>query len=135
MQITTEQVQTPSVTILRLNGDLDGSNFREVMKTAKELHEAGSRQLLIDMSQVPFMSSAGLVALHNTALLYGGKEQLDVENGWRAIRATADAAEAGMQGQVKLLAPTERVVKVLDQTGMLSFFSVYEDQAAALASF
>lgn len=135
MEITTEQIQTPSVTILRLNGDLDGSNFREVMKKAKELYEAGSRHLLIDMSQVPFMSSAGLVALHNTALLYGGKEQLDVENGWGALKATASAGEAGMQGQVKLLNPTARVVKALDQTGMLSFFSVYEDRAAALASF
>ncbi len=136
MQMTIEQVQTPTaVTILKLNGDLDGSNYREVMNKAKELYEVGSRRLLIDMSNVPFMSSAGLVALHNTALLYGGKEQLDVENGWRALKATASAGEAGMQGQVKLLNLTPRVIKALDQTGMLSFFGVYEDQAAAIASF
>lgn len=136
MQMTIEQVQTPTaVTILKLNGDLDGSNYREVMNKAKELYEVGSRRLLIDMTNVPFMSSAGLVALHNTALLYGGKEQLDVENGWRALKATASAGEAGMQGQVKLLNLTPRVVKALDQTGMLSFFGVYDDQAAAIASF
>jgi anti-anti-sigma factor len=128
MQITTEQIQANvPIAILRLSGDLDGSNYRDVIAKAQELHAAGARHLIIDLTNVPFMSSAGIVALHNAAP--------DVENGWRALKAVGSAEEAGMQAQVKLLNPGPRVTKVLDQTGLLSFFPVFEDQAAALASF
>jgi anti-anti-sigma regulatory factor len=114
---------------------LDGSNYRDVIAKVQELHAAGARHLIFDLSNVPFMSSAGIVALHNAALLFGGKEAPDVENGWRALKAVGSAEEAGMQSQVKLLNPGPRVTKVLDQTGLLSFFPVFEDQATAVASF
>jgi anti-anti-sigma regulatory factor len=136
MQITTEQIQANvPVTILRLSGDLDGSNYRDVIAKAQELHGSGARHLIIDLTNVPFMSSAGIVALHNAALLFGGKEAPDVENGWRALKAVSSAEEAGMQAQVKLLNPEPRVTKALDQTGLLSFFPVFEDEAAAVGSF
>jgi hypothetical protein len=103
MQITTEQIQANiPVTILRLSGDLDGSNYRDVIAKAQELHRSGARHLIIDLTNVPFMSSAGIVALHNAALLFGGKEAPDVENGWRALKAVSSAEEAGMQAQVNL---------------------------------
>jgi len=136
MQITSEQVQAQvPVTILRLTGDVDGSNYRDIISRAHELYQEGARTLLIDLGAVPFMSSAGLVALNNIALSFNGKETPDVDEGWRAIRAVGDAESAGMQGRVKLLNPGPRVAKVLEQTGLLSFFPVYDDQATALKSF
>ena len=136
MQMTSEQIhaQVP-VTILRLSGDVDGATYRDVIGRAQELYQAGARHLLIDLSEVGYMSSAGLVALHQVALLFGEQEPPGVENGWRAIRALALAEEAGMQSRVRLLNPPPRVIDVLEQTGLLSFFPVYEDQATALASF
>lgn len=136
MNMTSEQVQTQvPITILRLTGDVDGSNYRTVITRTHELYQAGARRLLIDLAGVGYMSSAGLVALNSTALLFSGKEAPDPENGWRALRAVGDSGLAGTQLHVKLLNPTPRVAAVLEQTGLSSFFQVYDDQLAALASF
>ena len=70
MNMTVDHAQGPApVTILGLDGDLDASNFKEVIVKAQELYSAGTEYLLIDMSDVPFMSSAGLVALHSVPSL------------------------------------------------------------------
>jgi len=136
MNMTSEQVPASvPVTILRLMGDVDGSNYREIISRSHELHRAGARHLLIDLGDVPFMSSAGLVALNNIALLFIGKQAPDPEDGWQAIHAVSRAGEAGLQVHVKLLNPRPQVARVLKQTGLLSFFQVYDDQATALASF
>jgi anti-anti-sigma factor len=136
MNMSDEQTQARvPVTILRLHGDIDGSNYRELISRVKELYEAGSRQLLIDLAGVPYMSSAGLVALHSTALLFQRQSLPDPEFGWRAIRALGDAGEAGRQPYVKLLKPQPRVSSVIEQTGLLPFFEVHDEEPAALASF
>ena len=96
MNMTVDQIQARvPVAVLRLDGDLDGSNYQKVIDRARELHQAGARHLLIDLANTPFMSSAGLVALHSIALLYLGSKPPDLEDGWRAIRAVGDAGEAG----------------------------------------
>jgi anti-anti-sigma regulatory factor len=136
MIMTDEQAQTEvPVTIVRVQGDVDGSNYRQFISRVKELYEAGARHLLIDLAGVPYMSSAGLVALHSTALLFQKQALPDPEFGWRAMRALGDAGEAGRQPYVKLLKPQPRVSSVIEQTGLLPFFEVHEDEPAALASF
>ena len=136
MNMTTEQVQARvPVTILRLQGDLDGSNYRAVIDRARELYQAGARHLLVDLAGTPYMSSAGIVALHSIALLFRGSEAPDPEDGWRAIRAVGEAADSGRQEHVKLLNLQPKVVRVLDQTGLLPFFEVHTEQDTAVASF
>jgi anti-anti-sigma regulatory factor len=136
MNMTSEQIQARvPVTILRLQGDLDGSNYRAFIDRARELYQAGARHLLVDMAGTPYMSSAGIVALHSIALLFRGSEAPDPEDGWRAIRAVGDAAESGRQPYVKLLNLQPKVARVLDQTGLLPFFEVHTDQDTAVASF
>jgi anti-anti-sigma regulatory factor len=136
MELSVEQAsQRPDVTVVRLQGDLDGSNYRELIAKARELHQAGSRHLLLDLTGLRYMSSAGIVALHSTALLYRGIEAPDPEEaGWRAIRAVGESA-GDAQNHVKLLNPAPRVVGVLERSGMATFFEVHTDEAAAVASF
>jgi len=136
MNMTTDKTEARvPVTILQVHGDVDGSNYREVIDRARELYQGGARHLLIDLTDTPYMSSAGLVALHSIALLYLGSQPPDLEDGWRAIRATSEAGGGGAQPCVKLLNLQPRVTNVLDQTGLLAFFETYTDQAAAVASF
>lgn len=137
MNITIDQVQARvPVTVLQLQGDLDGSNYRDVIARGNELYQGGVRDLLIDLGGVPFSSSAGLVALHTIALLFQGAPAPDPETeGWRAIRALGDAHAAGVQRHVKLLNPQPRVAGVLEQVGMTAFFEIFTDRAAAAASF
>jgi anti-anti-sigma regulatory factor len=135
MNITVENAEgRVPVTILELHGDLDGSNYQEVIARARDLYGAGMRHLLIDMGDTPYMSSAGLVALHSVILLLRGEQPPDPESGWSAFHAIA-REHGGVQKAVKLLNPQPRVRRTLEMTGMQEFFEIYADRQAAVESF
>jgi anti-anti-sigma regulatory factor len=135
MNISTSQVpgRVP-VTVLSIQGDLDGSNYKELIAKAQELYQAGARHLILDMSQVPFMSSAGIMALHSTALLIQGDKTPDPEQGWAALHAATEKSNS-MQTGVKLVNLQPKVDRTVQLAGMKSFFEIYPDLAAAMASF
>jgi len=136
MNIIVENAQgRVPVTILELHGDLDGSNYQEVIARARDLYGAGMRHLVIDMGDTAYMSSAGLVALHSAILLLRGEQPPDPESGWSAFHAIAREQGGGMQKAVKLLNPQPRVRRTLEMTGMQEFFEVYTDRQAAVESF
>ena len=136
MNLSDEQAQARvPVNILRVQGDVDGSNYQQLIERARALYQAGARQILLDLGGVRYMSSAGLVALHTMALLYQDQPLPDPDYGWRAIRALGEAGAVGKQPFVRLLRPQPRVASVLEQTGLLAYFEVFEDEAAALAAF
>jgi len=138
MNITVDQAQGKvSVTILGLHGDLDASNYQDVIAKAREVYNTGTRYLLIDMSDTPYMGSSGLVALHSIAVLLRGEEPPDPESGWNAFHAIARDRDAGraVQQHVKLLNPQPRVDRTLEMTGLKQFFEIYTDLQTAIASF
>ena len=136
MTIKLERAQgdTP-VAILSIQGDLDASNYKEVINAAKGAHQDGLQYLLIDMSEVPFMSSSGLIALHSIALLMRGEEPPDPEYGWEAFHALDRDRDSGVQTKVKLLNPQPRVEQSLKITAMNEFFEIHTDLDTAIASF
>lgn len=128
-----------TVAIVRLEGDLDATNYEALIARGRELYDAGSRDILIDLRGVPYMGSSGLVALHAVALLFEGEQLPDLESGWEAHHAIARSVESGRaQEHTKLLAsadPADSVRRVLSRTGMDRFIPVATDEAAAIASF
>jgi anti-anti-sigma regulatory factor len=136
MTITINQAQREvPVTILGIQGDLDASNYQEVIDSATQAYEAGARDILIDMSEIKFMSSSGIVALHSIALLTRGEELPDPEYGWEAFRTLDRDRGSGIQEHVKLLNPQPQVDRSLELTGLKEFFEIYTDLDTALASF
>ena len=140
MNITIDQAQgRVPVTVLGVHGNLDGSNFQVLIATAKEIYAAGARNVLVDMSDMPFMSSAGLVALHQISVLLRGEQPPDPDSGWEAIHAIDRALDrdrdTGPQRHVKLLSPQPQADRVLDKSGMKPFFEVHADRETAIASF
>ena len=136
MRMTVDQAQSRvPVTILGLHGDLDASNFEDVIAKARELYNAGTRHLLLDMSDVPFMGSSGLVALHSIALLLRGEEPPDPEYGWQALHDIERDQDAGVQQYVKLINPQPNVDRTLEVVGMKEFFEIHSDLQTAIASF
>jgi len=136
MQLVTDQLYSRvPVTVLRIHGDLDGSNYQDLVAKVRELYGAGTRHLLIDMTNMPYMSSSGLVALHSAALLMRGEEPPNPEHGWSAFHAIRIDQSGGVQTNVKLLNPQPKVDRTLQMTGMRELFEVHTDLAAALASF
>jgi anti-anti-sigma factor len=136
MNITVNQVQgRVPVTILGLHGDLDASNFETVIATAQEVQTKGVQYLLIDMSDVPFMASSGLVALHSIAVFMRGEEAPDLEAGWSVFHAIERDQEMGLQPYVKLYNPQPTIDRTLKLSGLKEFFEVHTDLQTAIASF
>ena len=136
MEMIIESVQAKApVTILALNGDLDASNFESVIAKVKELSLSGVSRLLVDMSELNFMSSSGMVALHSITLLMRGEAPPDPQSGWAAFRAIGRERESGPQHNVKLLNPQPKVLTSLQKTGMDELFEIFTDRQSALASF
>jgi anti-anti-sigma regulatory factor len=136
MQVTVDQVQSRlPITVLAIQGDIDGSNYDQLIAKVRELYAAGMRYLLLDLSNVPFMGSSGVVALHSIALLMRGETPPDPAHGWQAFRAIDQSRGSGVQQQVKLLGPQPKVNRTLQMTSMSDFFEIYTDKQAAIASF
>ncbi len=136
MQLTVDQVEgRVPVTILAIHGDLDASNYEQVIAKARDLYASGVRHLLIDCSDMPFMGSSGVVALHSVALLMRGETPPDPEAGWQAFHSIDHARAGGVQQQVKLLSPQPKVSRTLQMTSMNDFFEIHTDKQAAIASF
>jgi anti-anti-sigma regulatory factor len=126
---------SPGTIILSLNGELDASNYLDVIERVRRLYKEGARQLVIDLSELKFLSSSGLVALHSAALVMRGEEPPDPELGWSAFHAVASDVERGFETCCKLVNPQGRVRKTLEMTGFNTFLEIYDDVDAAVGSF
>jgi anti-anti-sigma regulatory factor len=136
MQITITQAQGKvPVTVMGLQGDLDGSNYQAMIAKAEELYRSGTRYLLVDLTDLRYMSSAGLVALHSSASLLAGQERPESESGWDALHSVERQRAKGKYRHVKLLNPQARVARTLDIAGMTEVFESFSDMESALASF
>lgn len=136
MDMSVSQVQgNVPVTILKLEGQLDGQNYQDLIVKAQELHREGTRDLLLDLSDLTYISSAGLVALHSIALLMRGEEMPDPEGGWSAYRSIGRSKEAGIQKHVKFLNPRSEVTGVFEMVGFSQVFEVFTDRDEAVKSF
>ena len=72
ISISNAQGKVP-VTVIKLDGELDGQNYQDLINKARDLYQSGTRNFLIDLSDLTYVSSAGLVALHTVALLASGR--------------------------------------------------------------
>ncbi|NJC97956.1 MAG: hypothetical protein C3F07_15565 [Anaerolineales bacterium] len=134
ISVSTENGRVP-VTVLKLDGQLDGQNYQDLINKAKELYAAGARDFLVDMGDLTYISSAGLVALHSVALLTKGEEMPDTENGWSAYRSMGKTSKASVQEHIKLLSPRDDVKSVLDMVGFGNVFQIFNDRDEAVRSF
>ena len=136
MQITvsTQQGNVP-VTVVQPHGEVDASNYAELVNKVDALIKEGAKDFLVDLSDVPFMSSAGLVALHSIAITLRGEKPADPQSGWSALKSMDRTRERGMQKHVKLLSPQQYVADTFENAGFTQFFEVFSDLKKAIASF
>ncbi len=124
--VSIQQVREP-VAVMRLEGNIDASNFVEVVDKAQEIYENPARNLVIDLSEVPSISTTGLVAIHKIALLYSGAPE--------EMTHPDQTHHSAARTHVKLLNPQPDVDKALAKAGLKLFFKVFHDLDSALASF
>jgi anti-anti-sigma regulatory factor len=134
MEITVSfhQANEP-VAVMNVKGNVDASNYIEIVNKAQEIYNNPVRNLIMDLSEVPFISSAGLVAIHKIALIYSGGKQ-EVEQEGKETRPDF-THNANARKRVKLLNPQPDVDKTLETTGLKLFFKVFDNLDTALKSF
>jgi anti-anti-sigma factor len=136
MEITVskEQGRVP-VTVLRVAGQLDGQSYQQLIDRARDEYQAGAHTMILDLDDLTYISSAGLVALHMIAKLLRGESLPDDENGWNTLKSMDRDQDGGVQGNLKLLNPRPEVNSVLEMVGFSAFFEMFTDRQKAINSF
>ncbi len=134
LTVSRQQGRVP-VTVIQPHGEVDASNYTDLIKKIEELFKGGVKDFLIDLSDVPFMSSAGLVALHSIAILLRGDKPVNPQAGWAALKSIDRTRESGMQKHVKLVNLQPHVAETFDKAGFTQFFEIYSDLKKAVDSF
>jgi anti-anti-sigma factor len=101
-----------NISVLRLKGQLDRAFHPEMDDALQAIIDGGSRFFAVDLTDLEYMSSAGIAALVN---LRGKLERVT--------------------GDLCFFAANGRVNKVLDVMGMKRAYTFYDDEAAAEAGF
>jgi len=99
------------VTVLSVTGDIDAATFPQLVSAVNEVLDKGNVKLVLDLGQVNYISSGGLVALQ-----------------------TISGRAGDLNGKVALCSVRDRVAKVLNISGFDKFLAVFPDVAAARAS-
>ncbi len=119
------------LSIFQLEGDIDAESCARLQEAAVEAHRNGMSRLLLDLSGVAFMGSAGLRALHtiDEMLRKGPATENDTED--------SDERPAGgfKSPYLKILNPTGSVVRTLKISGFEMIFDIYHDRQAAIDAF
>ena len=136
MNITISQAQgRVPVSVIQVDGKLDSQAYQDLIVKARDLYEAGTRDVLIDLTELTYISSAGLVALHTIALLLRGESLPDLEHGWASVKSIDRSRNIGMQKHVKLLNPQPEVNSVLEMVGFSQMFEIFSDREKAIQAF
>ena len=120
------------VTVMQLTDNIDSSSYTDVINKAQEAYDGGARNLLMDLSKVPYVSSAGLMSLHTVVKIFAGESIQPKDGGRPSFRAINREQD---NSHVKLLNPQPAVAEVLDMVGLKQFFEIHTNLETALKSF
>lgn len=136
MEITVSRLQGKvSVTVVQPHGKIDSSNYTDLVNEVQRLMEGGAQDFVIDLSDVPFMSSAGLAGLHRLTVLLRGEVPSAPASGSAASKSADGGRVSGFQKHIRLLNPQESVAEILDTAGFTELFEIFTDLQKAAASF
>ena len=110
MEIATQEYKR--VAVMAVTGRVDSATAPELESKLRELVDSDKNQIVLDLKDVEYMSSAGLRAMVSTL---------------KAVKRT--------NGDLRIASPSPRVEEVLRLAGLTSIFSIYSTQEEAIASF
>jgi hypothetical protein len=126
--VSHEQGRVP-VTVFHIKGSVTGDE--QLQNLAQEHYATGTRNILLDLTEVPYMSSQGLRVLHYIYTL------LRSDTPQESDEAVSSGIAAGTfaSPHLKLLQPSKHVLEVLKATGYDMFLEIHQDYKVAIASF
>jgi hypothetical protein len=119
------------VTVIKVAGQTDSASASEFEKKVMEVIDSGARHVVLDLSKIPYMSSAGLRVLQQVfdklRSLSSGESDKEM---YRKINDGSFKSP-----HLKLLNPTKEVMEVLKMSGFDMLVSIENDLKTAVASF
>ena len=97
--------------VVTVSGRVDSNTAPAFDEALKDVIEGGQHNLVLELSAVEFMSSAGL----------------------RAMVSALKACKSG-GGNLAVASPSKRVAEVMDLAGLTLLFLLFDDLTAAVAS-
>jgi ABC-type transporter Mla MlaB component len=119
------------VTVLHLRGDLNAASYEQLQLQAQRQIDSGVHYLVLDLSEVPYVSSAGIGAM--THLFHAMRTDAP-EDSDAAIRAGMKAGTY-RSPHLKLACPRPRVHEILKLAGVPMFLEVHTDLQVVIESF
>jgi len=110
MQISSRELKR--VNVVTVAGRVDSAAAPDLEKALQNLIDSHRNQIVVELADVEYMSSAGL----------------------RALVSTLKAAKKG-GGDMVVARPSARVREVIELAGLGSVFTVHEDVVEAVGSF
>ena len=130
MELTVSQAQgRVPVTIFRIAGAV--TDNRELETHAQAAYDGGARNILLDLTDVPYMATAGLRALHAIFALLRADTPEESDDATKA----GIAAGTFLSPHLKLAKPSAHVLEVLKAAGYDMFLEIHRDVDQAVASF
>lgn len=105
-----------AVSVLRLNGSLDANTQSQLEDIAKQAIDDGAEYLLLDMSGLEYLGSAGVRAIHAVTNLLSPEDP--------SIRSD----------RLKVLSPSPAAAKVFKTLGFDAFIDVHNSIDEAIAA-
>lgn len=105
------------VTVFQLIGQVDANTYTSLQDKAEEENKEGADYMLLDMTEVGYMSSAGFKAMHSIYSMLGGIQ------------------DGGKSQHLGLLNPTDEVSRIVKTLGFDSYINIYSNMDEAIAAF
>ncbi len=130
LKVSTENARVP-VTVVHVEGNIDSGSYEAFLSGVEGVIKTGARHVLIDLSNVPFVSSSGLRALN---ILFNRLRSLTPDVPDEEMRQGVNDGTY-KSPQLKLLNPSKATVTALESSGFSMFLEVFQDMHTAVASF
>jgi anti-sigma B factor antagonist len=111
MEITTKDFK--HCVLLNLKGRVDSSTAPQLSKAMEKINGAGTYKIVVDMSGLEYMSSAG----------------------FRALLATQRNCKRYNRGEVVLAVVPARIHEALELAGFTELFKTFDDSLTAVGQF
>lgn len=130
IEVSERRARVP-ITVIHVKGNVDASTYEAFQAMAEGAFHQGARYVLLDLSEVSYISSAGFRAISQIFKLLRG--QLSPEAQSQMSRGLRDGSYKAPN--LKLLGPNARVLEALRLAGFDTFLEIHEDVEKALNSF
>ena len=132
IQVSTVNGRVP-VTIMHVTGNIDALSYEQFQAKADELMAGGAKYLLIDLSRCPFISSAGLRALHH---IFNQLRAMDTDHPKSEEDVHREISAGTYKSpNLKLLKLSKESKTAFELSGFDMFIDTFDDEQAAIASF